>query len=275
MDNTNPSESRALPEVDKSDFFYDGSGVSALLVHGLTGTPYEMRYLGSEIAARGIRALGVKLAGHAGSPEELGASGHENWYESVVRGFERLRAFRDPVVVVGLSMGAVLSARLAADQGAEISGLVMLAPAFFLTNGAWTLARVLRHLGRWPHRVYLQNTSGPDIHDAEARRVHPSTTLMPLTAPMNLYDLSAVVRPMLGKIKQPTLTIHSKQDHTIPFSTLTWVVDHLGSGEKRTVELDESYHVITVDIDKEKVAAEVIQFIDRVVPNRIPGPAPS
>jgi carboxylesterase len=269
MASTNSLESRVLPEVDKSDFFFDGSGVSALLVHGLTGTPYEMRYLGTEIAARGIRALGVKLAGHAGSPEELGASGYENWYESVVRGFERLRAFRDPVVVVGLSMGAVLSARLAADQGGEITGLVMLAPAFFLTSGAWILARILRHLGHWPHRFYLQNTDGSDIHDAEARRVHPTMTLMPLSAPMNLYDLSAVVRPMLGRIRQPTLTIHSKQDHTIPFSTLRWVVDHLGSGDNRTVELNESYHVITVDIDKQRVAAEVIQFIDRVVPNRI------
>ncbi|HEY2664384.1 MAG TPA: alpha/beta fold hydrolase [Candidatus Binataceae bacterium] len=243
--------------------------MSALLVHGLTGTPYEMRYLGRQLAARGIRTLGVKLAGHAGTPNELGASNHGNWYQSVVRGFERLRGFHDPIVVVGLSMGAVLSARLAADQGGEIVGLVMLAPAFFLTTGAWTLARVLRHFGRWPYSVYLQNTGGSDIHDAAAKRIHPTMALMPLSAPLNLYDLSSIVRPMLAKIRQPTLAIHSKQDHTIPFSTLAWLMNRLGCDDKRAVELEDSYHVITVDYDKERIAAEVIRFIEQVLPNRL------
>jgi carboxylesterase len=70
--------------VDINDFFLTGAGVSALLVHGLTGTPYEMRYLGERLAARGVRVRGVKLAGHAGLPEELGPVSYDNWYESVV-----------------------------------------------------------------------------------------------------------------------------------------------------------------------------------------------
>ena len=63
-----------------------------------------------------MRVRGVRLAGHAGMPEELGAVGYDNWYESVVNGLEDLRQYGEPIVVVGLSMGAVLSARLAADQ---------------------------------------------------------------------------------------------------------------------------------------------------------------
>lgn len=269
MDSHSSTGSLSLPEVDKSDFFFEGSDVSALLLHGLTGTPYEMRYLGRQLAARGIRTLGVKLAGHAGTPTELGASNHRNWYESVVRGFERLREFHDPIVVVGLSMGAVLAARLAADQGDEIVGLVMLAPAFFLTTRAWTMTRIIRHFGRWPYNVYLQNTNGSDIHDAAARRIHPTMTLMPLSAPLNLYDLSSIVRPMLAKIRQPTLAIHSRQDHTIPFSTLAWLMSRLQCDDKRAIELEDSYHVITVDCEKERIAAEVIRFIEQVIPDRL------
>src|SRR5271169_775574 len=89
--------------VDTSEFFFDGSGLSALLIHGLTGTPYEMRYLGEQMAAAGFRVRGVRLAGHASAPEELGQATEENWYESVVRGFEELRAYGDPNIVVGLS----------------------------------------------------------------------------------------------------------------------------------------------------------------------------
>src|SRR5271163_167146 len=102
--------SRAAAGVDTNEFFFPGEGVSVLLVHGFTGTPYEMRYLGERMAARGMRVRGVKLAGHAGAPQELGLTGYDNWYESVVLGLEELRQFGEPTVVVGLSMGAVLSA---------------------------------------------------------------------------------------------------------------------------------------------------------------------
>ena len=126
--------SRHSAGVDTGEFFLPGSGagVSALLIHGLTGTPYEMRYLGEQLAVRGVRVRGVKLAGHAGTPEELGETGYDNWYESVVKGLEELRQLGEPIIVVGLSMGAVLAARLTADQGESIAGVVMLAPAFFL-----------------------------------------------------------------------------------------------------------------------------------------------
>src|ERR1700735_3197757 len=114
--------SRHSAGVDISEFFFPGAvatgaGVSALLIHGLTGTPYEMRYLGERLAIRGVRVRGVKLAGHAGLPEELGAVGYDNWYESVVNGLEELRQYGEPIVVVGLSMGAVLSARLRGGLG--------------------------------------------------------------------------------------------------------------------------------------------------------------
>src|SRR5208282_4142687 len=98
----------ANPAIDINEFFFPGSGVSALLIHGLSGTPFEMRYLGERLAGAGVRVCGVRLAGHAGASEELGASTHAQWYESVVEGFERLRRCGDPIAVAGLSMGAVL-----------------------------------------------------------------------------------------------------------------------------------------------------------------------
>jgi carboxylesterase len=257
--------SRHAAGVDINDFFLTGAGVSALLVHGLTGTPYEMRYLGERLAARGVRVRGVKLAGHADLPEELGAVGYDNWYESVVNALEDLRQYSEPIVVVGLSMGAVLSARLAADQGESVAGLAMLAPAFFLPTSTSFALRALRGvLGSVTERIYLFNPGASDIHDAAARSIHPNCRLMPLSAPMKLLDLSALVRPMLSRITQPALVIHARRDHTCPMrKNVDYVMKHLGSPEKRAVELEESYHVITVDSEKERVVDEVGEFVER------------
>jgi len=257
--------SPSAPNVDTNPFYFPGEGVSALLVHGLSGTPYEMRYLGERLAARGVRVRGVKLAGHAGSPEELGVAGYDNWYESVVEGLEELRQFGEPNVVVGLSAGAVLAARLAADQREAVAGVAMLAPAFFLPAATTVMLRGVRAvLGSIADRIYLHNPGGSDIHDAAARSVHPTCRLMPLSAPMKLLDLCAVVKPMLERIAQPALVMHARRDHTCPMrKNVDYVMRGLASREKRAVELEESYHVITVDSEKERVAAEVTEFVER------------
>ncbi len=251
----------ANPAIDTNEFFFTGSRVSALLIHGLGGTPFEMRYLGERLAASGARVCGVRLAGHAGEPEELGAATHAQWYESVVEGFERLHRHGDPVVVVGLSMGAVLTARLAADQGEAVAGVVMLSPAFFLPLWVSGPLSAMRALGPIAERIYLRGKSS-DIHDAAARSVHPSARLLPLSAVLELRKLSATVRPRLNRVTQPALVIHGRRDHTCPMRrNVDFVLNHLGSAQKRAVILEESFHVITVDSEKERVASEVIDFV--------------
>jgi len=258
------SEPLSRPRVDTSEFSFDGAGRSALLIHGLTGTPYEMRYLGERLAAGGIRVRGVRLAGHASAPEDLGRVTYENWYESVVRGFEELRACGDPIVAIGLSCGAVLAARLAEDQPEAVAGLVMLAPAFFLPRRQTAELRVVSLLGSVAKSLYLHNDRGSDIHDQSAALVHPTCKLMPLSAPIELLKLSAVTRRKLNSIRQPALIMHSINDHTCPAKkNIDYLMQRLGSAQKRAVMLVESYHVITVDSDKDRIVSEVMGFMDQ------------
>jgi carboxylesterase len=252
------------PQVDTNEFFLPGSGLSALLIHGLTGTPYEMRYLGEQLAAAGIRVHGVRLAGHAGAPEELGEVTHAHWYESVVEGFERVRAYDQPNVVIGLSMGAVLAARLAIDQREAVSAVVMLAPAFYLPFWTRTALRLLRPSINLASRIYFQSPGGSDIHDANALRVHPSSRLMPLRAALNLLELSDLVRPKVPELVQPAMIIHSRLDHVCPFrKNVEFLMSRLGSPEKRLVTLEESFHVISVDSERERIAQETLDFISQ------------
>jgi carboxylesterase len=257
-------EPPSRPKVDTCEFFFAGAGLSALLIHGLTGTPYEMRYLGERLAAQGIRVRGVRLAGHASAPEDLGQVTHENWYESVVQGFEELRGYGDPNVVIGLSCGAVLAARLAEDQPEAVSGLVMLAPAFFMPWQQRLMLKAIRLLGPLTKSLYLHNDRGSDIHDQSAALIHPTCRLMPLSAPLELLKLSAIVRARLERIQQPALIMHSINDHTCPAQkNVDYLMQHLGSVQKRAVMLDQSFHVITVDSDKDRVASEVLGFANQ------------
>ncbi len=223
----NPAAPAADPDI--SEFLFPGRGLSALLIHGLTGTPYEMRYLGERLAEAGIRAYGIRVAGHCGAPEELGATAATDWYASAVAGFERLQSYGDPIIVIGLSMGALLATRLALERREEVAALVMLAPAFLLTRKVEAMIRLVRPFARFARSIYVHKDAPSDVASEDARRVHPGIRLMPISAVLNLNALSATLRSRLPA-------------HT------------------RLVALDRSFHVITVDSEKARVADEVIRF---------------
>ena len=157
MANSSRQDSDSIPpRVDTSEFFFPGSGVSALLIHGLTGTPYEMRFPGERLASAGVRVRGVRLAGHARTPEDLAVTGYDDWYQSVVAGFEELRGFGEPIVVAGISLGAVLAARLALDQREAVAGIAMLASGLFLDGRAAAALTAARLLGPLTRRIFLR-----------------------------------------------------------------------------------------------------------------------
>jgi esterase/lipase len=146
----------------------------------------------------------------------------------------------------------------------------MLAPAFFLPWRTTILLRLVQKLGSLADRVYLYNDRQSDIHDAAARRIHPTMRLFPLSGSLNLLELSKMVRPRLDRITQPALAIYSRHDHTCPIDrNMGFVTRHLGSTERRDVILEDSYHVITVDSEKHLVASEVVAFVEQFrMPNK-------
>jgi carboxylesterase len=110
-------------------------------------------------------------------------------------------------------------------------------------------------------RIYIHRRNS-DIHDAAARQVHPGSHLMPLGAAFELLELSSQVGSRLDEVVQPTLVVQSRRDHTCPFAkNVKFLMGSLGCQDKRLIALDESFHVITVDSERERVSQETLEFI--------------
>jgi carboxylesterase len=76
-----------------------------------------------------------------------------------------------------------------------------------------------------------------------------------------LYALMAVTRELLPRITCPALVVTSREDHVVPPMNGPLIVELLGSADKRLLWLEDSYHVATLDNDKERIAAEALAFI--------------
>ena len=78
-------------ELNLDPFFFEGGTTGCLLIHGFSGSPPEMRPMGEYLAERGLTVLGVRLAGHGVTPEDMAPTGWRDWVGSAKRGLQELQ----------------------------------------------------------------------------------------------------------------------------------------------------------------------------------------
>lgn len=226
-----------------------------LLLHGLTGTPYEMRELGEALAAADVTVYCPLLPGHGTSPEDLAETGWRDWEASAIEAFEDLGSNASQLFVCGLSMGASLAIRIAARR--EVAGLIALSPAIKLRSRLVPFLPILSRL------IPFQKKSS-DIKDPVAKSLHPSYDRQSLAAANSLRDLLTCLPDDIRALRAPLLVIVSRDDHVIDPEGAKLLMQGAGSDQKRIVTLEDSYHVITVDRESERVRREVVGFVQEV-----------
>ena len=250
------------PQVDVQAFCIEGGQVGCLLIHGFTATPYDMRFLAEELSRDGVTTHAPCLPGHATTPEEMATTGWNDWYEAVVKELHELRAQTEKVMVVGQSMGALLALKLAVDEKESVDALGLLATALILSQ-PWLqkIAPVIPGMLRvLPKRAHFTDKGDSDIADEEERAKTPTYRKVPLRAVSEFVNLQKLVRPIIPRVHQPTLIIHSKQDHTCPIENVVLLEKEL-AGISRTVLLEESYHVLSIDVERRRIAEELRAFV--------------
>jgi carboxylesterase len=228
-----------------------------LLLHGFTGTPFEMRFLGERLAARGFRAAGPRLPGHGTSAEALEQSSAMDWLNEARAALFDL-AQTGPVFVAGLSMGALLGALLAAEHRDKVAGLALCAPALSLGPLAdaflWAAAG-----GLLPARLRFLEKRKTDLADLEMRDQNPCLDRIPIRAAGELARVQTLARLALPRVRAPSLVIYSESDRIVPASAAREAAEKLGS-PPRVVRLLRSSHVVTLDLEREAVADHVAGF---------------
>lgn len=243
--------------------FKQGSfNAAVLLIHGFTATPQVMAPLADHLSAFGFTVSAPVLAGHEGSREQLRASTWQDWYSSCEQELKKLKATHEHVCVCGLSLGGVLTLKLAQDHPEDITALCCLATPLYLDQ---TVRLIIPFLVYTPLKWFFpyKKKSGGDIKDENAKKKYDSIEHMPITGIHSLMKLQKVVRKNLGSEIPPTLLIHAQDDSTAPYENMQFLAEHLHSKKVETVTLKNSYHVITIDYDKDLVNTKVADFFLR------------
>lgn len=230
--------------------------VGCLLVHGFTGSPHEMRALGEHLAEREISVVCKLLPGHGSDQRELNHATWRSWVDTVDAGYQELAAHCRTVFVVGLSMGGVLSLHLAAHR--PVAGVA--AFAAFVKPKDWRapIVDVIKY-------VYAFDPKGSiDIKDERARSEWAGYDCHPSWGASEMMKLCRHLGDDLPEIRCPVLLMHGREDHTVAFNQMALLAARVGSTDVRQVPLENSWHVLTVDHDREIVRRETYSWITRI-----------
>jgi carboxylesterase len=258
-------------DLSPGSIFNEGGDHAVLLLHGLSSSPLELRFLARQFAKEAFTTCVPVLHGYsAGTPE----ASIEQWIEAATAVFDALAQRYARVSVCGLSIGAALALAVARKRpNAQALALLSLTLAYdgwaipwyrFLLD--WVYYTPMRN--RWRYREHepfglrnevLRGKIARAMQRNAMSEVGPSS--ISLTALHEANRLVKTVKPVLKDVHNDTLIIHAIDDETSSPRNARFVETNIGAAFVRTVWLDDSYHMITSDNEREIVARECVSFL--------------
>jgi carboxylesterase len=279
-----------IPAPDNEIVFEGTRPCRVLLLHGLTGTPTEFAYIAAFMHRRGALTVECRQLVNHGQPlavlartrwEDLYASARGHFLQSL----EVARQRNELLVVGGLSLGAVLSLMLAAEYPADLAGVICLSPTLFYDG--WNVP--------WTHRLIWLADYLPITSFLYLREEHPyglknealrervaavySTALLhdgtsaaeigyahfPIRLFCEMRHLITSCIRSLPMVRSPLMILQAEDDDVTSPRNAQFIYDRVASAQKEIVLLKNSYHVITVDLDRAEVAAAMTRFCLAIV----------
>ena len=236
---------------------------AVLLVHGFTGSPWEVRPLGEALAARGYHVVAPLLPGHGGAPEAMLFVTWRDWLAAAEAALTSLSSF-ERVVCSGLSMGGLLSVLLAARHPSRVSGLALMAPVVAVRRGGARFLKRLRHLpiglrGLVPEWVTKDTT---DIELDDVRAESPLMPRYPLARVLDLFTLQDLVSDALPDVRCDSVVLAAKGDHVVDYDSVCRFQARLP--RSRLVTLQRGFHIIPRDVDRAVAITAIAEFFDSV-----------
>ena len=262
-------------QQDRFETFYQGnSGCAVVLLPGLCGSELEMGAIPRLLRQSGHTYAITKIPGYSA---HTGLTDYSNWIETVDQFISDLELSHQSVSLVGLRMGAVLALAVASRHN-NILSLSLLSPVLFFDGWATPWYHpFLSLVYRLGFRNWYYKESEPfgvknkDLrrHIKKAVNANSVSELGAAHLPAkHLYQslqLVSATKKMIEDITADVLMIHAIDDETASPKNPKYIAAAINSEVRRIIWLGNSYHMITVDNEREIVANEVNKFIARSI----------
>lgn len=253
------------------EIYLEGGQDAVLLIHGLTGSPFEMAYMAKKLNRAGFTVKVPCLSGHGTTIEELKKTKWQDWYKTVAETFEELRKNYTSVAVAGLCAGAVLALYLAYEAKNEVSAIALLSTILFYDGWSLPWYKFLLPMVCYTPLRFIVSYKEKEPYGTKNERLRRQIAKamkeeavaypeFPCISMCEYLKLVKIVKKILPEITTPTLIIHSIEDDMASIKNVDYIEKYIGAKTVRKVLLHNSYHMIPMDNDRELATEEIIRF---------------
>ena len=235
----------------------NNSEIGFLLVHGFTGTHFEMEPMAKFLETKGFRVVNTTLPGHETTEEDLTSKGWKDWVNHAQAELEKLREECSKIFVSGLSMGGIITLCIGA-KNPDLAGIIpMSAP---IKPPDWRM--YLFKIFPFAHYFYPRHISVESgWEDLEALETHVSYEYYPTKSVKQLYELLKEVKRLTPLIEVPILVLQGEKDPSVPPSHPKWILDNVASNDKQLTWIVKGGHVIPKDAGRHQLFEVVDEWI--------------
>ncbi|AWW44486.1 alpha/beta fold hydrolase [Polynucleobacter paneuropaeus] len=262
-------------QPDRYETFYQGNtGHAVVLLPGLCGSELEMGAIPRLLKQSNHTYTIPRIKGYSA---HTGLTGYQEWIDSVDQFVTDLSQTHDSISIAGLSMGATLALAVA-EQNSKVHSLVILSPVFLFDG--WSVPWYYPFLALL-YKIGIRNWHFKErepfgVKNVELRRHIQKAVMANSVSELGAAHLPAVhlyqslelvkaTKKELSSITADTLIIHAVDDETASPKNPEIIIDRISSETCRMIWLGNSYHMITVDNEREVVANEVNNFINQTI----------
>lgn len=243
------------PKECKSIFHKGHNGRGILLIHGFTGTPFDMGPLAEFFRGIGFAISIPLLAGHGTTPERLKKTTWKDWLHSAEEGYHQLKFNGvNSVYAIGHSMGGLLALKLALQY--HFQALSTLSSPIFVHDQRIKYAGYLKWI-----LPYKRRTEKKAPHIEQHLKPYSRT---PLASVQQLYHLIESTKYDLPRINTPILIAQGGADETVHPSSADYIYEHIGSNYKKICHYPNSTHIITRDHDSYRLNRDIATYFEQM-----------
>jgi carboxylesterase len=239
-----------------------GRKTSILLIHGWTGYPGQLYYLGTELHKDGYTVMIPRLPGHGTSAGDFLASTARDWIRRTEDAFMDMSMEADQCIVAGISMGALLALHLGAVFCP--SGVIAAAPAMSFKSRIACLSPVLKYLVKEIPVVSDSESDNPE--EEYIRKEYWSSRRLPAVA--ELIKVRQRVKKELPRVNAPLLILAAGQDELVTAQGISKIAGKVSSEDCITRHFPESGHQMFDGQEKQAVAQEILGWLKARFPEK-------
>lgn len=259
-------------------FYLEGrTGKGVLLVHGLTGAPAEMKFVGKQLHKRGFTVYGPTLPGHCLDENALLRTTFEDWVSGLRAALHEFSRKVHEIHAAGICVGGGLALYLAHMEPQLLKKVAIYSAT--LNYDGWNVPFYypwapygIPLLAKLPFvkGLSFSETEPYGIKSARVRKavlgdqgaIPGTLSRFPMGALYENVRLNRALKKALPSIRTPTLLIHAKDDD-VSHPRNAEQIRQLHGGHCEVVMLDDSYHMLHVDHERHKVAGLTAEFFER------------